>query len=109
MRAGSLADRLLRAFETLVDPYPSGEPGMPPRGLLPFILHFSRPVLGLLVAMSLVTALVSAAEVLFFHYMGELVDWLADAERAGFLAEYGWRQSGGFLGLDIGDAATVGE
>ncbi|MDI5891507.1 ABC transporter ATP-binding protein [Halomonas rhizosphaerae] len=81
-------------FEDLVDPYPSGETGTPPRGLLPFILHFSRPVLGLLVAMSLVTALVSAAEVLFFHYMGELVDWLASAERAGFLAEYGWRLAG---------------
>ncbi|PRY71777.1 ABC transporter ATP-binding protein [Halomonas ventosae] len=94
MRAGSLADRLLRAFETLVDPYPSGEPGTPPRGLFAFILHFSRPVLGLLVAMSLVTALVSAAEVMFFHYMGELVDWLAEAEREGFLAEYGWRLAG---------------
>ncbi|MDI5919820.1 ABC transporter ATP-binding protein [Halomonas sp. LR5S13] len=85
---------MFRFFEDLVDPYPSGETGTPPRGLLPFILHFSRPVLGLLVAMSLVTALVSAAEVLFFHYMGELVDWLASAERAGFLAEYGWRLAG---------------
>ncbi len=94
MRAGNVADRLFRAFETLVDPYPSGEPGTPPQGLLPFILHFSRPVLGLLVAMSLVTALVSAAEVLFFHYMGELVDWLAGAEREGFLGEYGWRLAG---------------
>ncbi|WFM70708.1 ABC transporter ATP-binding protein [Halomonas sp. CKK8] len=85
---------MFRFFEDLVDPYPSGEPGTPPRGLFAFILHFSRPVLGLLVAMSLVTALVSAAEVLFFHYMGELVDWLADAEREGFLAEYGWRLAG---------------
>jgi ATP-binding cassette, subfamily B, multidrug efflux pump len=85
---------LFRYFETLVNPYPAGEMGTPPTGLLPFILHFSRPVLGLLVAMSLVTALVSAAEVLFFHYMGELVDWLAAAEREGFLAEYGWRLAG---------------
>lgn len=85
---------MFRFFEDLVDPYPSGAPGTPPRGLFAFILHFSRPVLGLLVAMSLVTALVSAAEVLFFHYMGELVDWLADAEREGFLAEYGWRLAG---------------
>ncbi|WP_133635792.1 ABC transporter ATP-binding protein [Halomonas ventosae] len=85
---------MFRFFEDLVDPYPSGEPGTPPRGLFAFILHFSRPVLGLLVAMSLVTALVSATEVLFFHYMGELVDWLAGAEREGFLAEYGWRLAG---------------
>ncbi|UYG09664.1 ABC transporter ATP-binding protein [Halomonas sp. M4R1S46] len=85
---------MFRFFETLVNPYPGGEPQVPPRGLLPFILHFSRPVLPLLIAMSLVTALVSAAEVLFFGYMGELVDWLADAEREDFFAEYGWRLAG---------------
>jgi len=85
---------LFRYFEQLVDPYPSGEPGTPPRGLFPFILHFSRPVLPLLIVMSLLTALVSAAEVVFFGYMGDLVDWLADAEREGFFAEYGWRLVG---------------
>ncbi|WP_300274491.1 ABC transporter ATP-binding protein [Halomonas sp.] len=85
---------LFRRFETLVDPYPAGRPGTPPRGLSPFILHFSRPVLPLLIVMSLLTALVSAAEVIFFGYMGDLVDWLADAEREGFFAEYGWRLAG---------------
>src|SRR5690554_477489 len=85
---------LFRRFETLVEPYPADRRGTPPRGLFAFILHFSRPVLPLLVVMSLLTALVSAAEVLFFHYMGQLVDWLAGAERAGFFAEYGWRLAG---------------
>ena len=85
---------MFRFFENLVDPYPEGEPQVPPRGLLPFIIHFSRPVAGLLVAMSLATALVSAAEVAFFHYMGELVDWLASAEREGFIAEHGVRLVG---------------
>ncbi|MDX5433714.1 MAG: ABC transporter ATP-binding protein/permease [Halomonas sp.] len=85
---------MFRYFETLVNPYPSGQTGTPPKGLLAFILHFSRPVLPLLVAMSLVTAVVSAAEVVFFGYMGELVDWLSNAEREGFFAEYGWRLAG---------------
>ncbi|MBS9402383.1 ABC transporter ATP-binding protein [Halomonas sp. TRM85114] len=85
---------MFRFFENLVNPYPPGEPSTPPRGLFAFILHFSRPVLPLLIAMSLITALVSAAEVLFFHYMGELVDWLSTAEREGFVAEYGWRLAG---------------
>ncbi|GHE20839.1 ABC transporter ATP-binding protein [Halomonas urumqiensis] len=85
---------MFRFFENLVNPYPSGEPETPPKGLVPFILHFSRPVLPLLVVMSLLTALVSATEVVFFHYMGQLVDWLADAQREGFLAEYGWRLAG---------------
>ncbi|MBB3332080.1 ATP-binding cassette subfamily B multidrug efflux pump [Halomonas campaniensis] len=85
---------LLRYFETLVNPYPEEAHGTPPRELFPFIRHFSRPVLPLLLVMSLLTALVSAAEVLFFSWMGELVDWLAGAEREGFFAEYGWRLAG---------------
>ncbi|MCE8021566.1 ABC transporter ATP-binding protein [Halomonas sp. MCCC 1A11036] len=85
---------MFRYFENLVNPYPPGVPETPPRGLGAFILHFSRPVLPLLIVMSLLTALVSATEVLFFSYMGELVDWLAGAERDGFFAEYGWRLAG---------------
>ncbi|TLF46065.1 ABC transporter ATP-binding protein [Halomonas urmiana] len=85
---------LLRYFETLVNPYPEDNRGTPPRGLFAFILHFSRPVLPLLVVMSLLTALVSAAEVFFFHTMGELVDWLSGAERERFFAEHGWRLAG---------------
>ncbi|MBE0488880.1 MAG: ABC transporter ATP-binding protein [Halomonas sp.] len=90
----ALALAVCRYFENLVNPYPAESLGTPPRGLFAFILHFSRPVLPLLVVMSLLTALVSAAEVLFFSYMGELVDWLASAEREGFFAEYGWRLAG---------------
>lgn len=90
----TIGDAMFRFFETLVDPYPAADPKTPPGGLFSFILHFSRPVLPLLIAMSLVTALVSATEVLFFSYMGELVDWLAGAERDGFFAEYGWRLAG---------------
>ncbi|MFQ3786394.1 ABC transporter ATP-binding protein [Halomonas sp. A29] len=85
---------MFRYFETLVNPYPSGQVGTPPRGLVAFVLHFSRPLLPLLVALALLTALVSAAEVMFFSYMGDLVDWLSNAEREGFFAEYGWRLAG---------------
>ncbi|QOR37673.1 ABC transporter ATP-binding protein [Billgrantia diversa] len=85
---------MFRYFETLVDPYPSGKTETPPRGLAAFILHFSRPLLPLLAALALFTALVSAAEVVFFSYMGDLVNWLSDAEREGFFAEYGWRLAG---------------
>lgn len=93
---------MFRFFENLVNPYPEGEPEVPPRGLVPFILHFSRPVAGLLLAMSLVTALVSATEVVFFNYMGELVDWLASAEREGFLDAHGGRLLGMGLVVVVG-------
>jgi len=80
---------LFRYFETRVNPYPEGEVATPPKGLAPFIWHFSRPVWPLLLLMSLFTGLVSAAEVVFFSYMGELVDWLGNVERANFWAENG--------------------
>ncbi|RUR33654.1 ABC transporter ATP-binding protein [Vreelandella nanhaiensis] len=80
---------LFRYFETRVNPYPEGEVQTPPQGLLPFIWHFSRPVLPLLLLMTLFTALVSSAEVFFFSYMGELVDWLGHVEREGFWSAHG--------------------
>lgn len=69
---------------------------------MPFIVHFSHPMLPLLLLMTLFTALVSAAEVLFFSYMGQLVDWLGNVERAGFWAENGWWLAGLGLLLLIG-------
>ncbi|MGP9796617.1 ABC transporter ATP-binding protein [Halomonas sp. 86] len=91
---------LFRYFETRVDPYPMEDVQTPPKGLLPFIKHFSRPVLPLLIAMTLFTALVSSAEVVFFNYMGQLVDWLGNVEREGFWAANGlWLTGVGVLML----------
>ncbi|SER88616.1 ATP-binding cassette, subfamily B, multidrug efflux pump [Vreelandella subterranea] len=91
---------LFRYFETRVDPYPEGKVTTPPKGLAAFIWHFSRPVWPLLLLMSLLTALVSAAEVVFFSYMGELVDWLGKVERENFWAEHGlWLSGVGVLVL----------
>ena len=94
--------RVFRYFETRVNPYPTDTQGTPPTGLFAFIRHFSRPVLPLLIVMSLLTALVSAAEVIFFGAMGELVDWLADVERENFFAEHGWRLAGMALLVVVG-------
>jgi len=92
-----LLSPLFRFFEERVNPYPEGEVTTPPKGLLPFIWHFSRPVWPWLLVMSLITAVVSAAEVVFFSYMGDLVDWLGGVERAGFWANHGLWLAG--LGL----------
>ncbi|MCW4153236.1 ABC transporter ATP-binding protein/permease [Halomonas sp. 18H] len=91
---------MFRYFETRVDPYPEGNVTTPPKGLAAFIWHFSRPVWPLLLLMSLFTGLVSAAEVVFFSYMGELVDWLGNVERENFWAEHGlWLSGVGILVL----------
>ena len=78
-------------FERLVDPFPDGEPARPPSGLLPFLLHYSRPVAPWLVVMSLLTAAISVIEIALLGYMGRLVDWLASADRATFLDDNGAR------------------
>ena len=95
-----LLSPLFRFFEERVNPYPEGEVTTPPKGLLPFIWHFSRPVWPWLLVMSLITAVVSAAEVVFFSYMGDLVDWLGGVERADFWANHGlWLAGLGLLGV----------
>lgn len=93
---------LFRYFETRVDPYPMGDVQTPPQGLIPFIKHFSRPVLPLLIVMTLCTALVSSAEVFFFNYMGQLVDWLGNVEREGFWAAHGLWLAGAGVAILIG-------
>jgi ATP-binding cassette subfamily B multidrug efflux pump len=82
---------MFRFFERLVDPYPPEPPGMPPRGLLAFAWHYSRPVAPWLLMMALFTAIISVLELVFFAFLGELVDWLSAADRATFYSEYATR------------------
>lgn len=80
---------MFRFFEQRIDPYPKDEPTTPPRRLIPFLLHYSRPLLPWLLAMSVLTAAISVLEIVFFDFMGQLVDWLGKADRAGFMATHG--------------------
>ena len=82
---------MFRFFESRVEPFPEAEPTQPPAGLLRFILHYSRPVLPWLLAMSVLTAALSIVEVAFFGFMGTLVDWLGSVSRENFWAEHGGR------------------
>ena len=81
-------------FERRVDPFPEAEPQRPPGQLMPFLLHYSRPMLPWLVLMSLLTAAISIIEIALIGMMGQLVDWLAGAEREGFLDANLWRLVG---------------
>ncbi|MCC6736822.1 MAG: ABC transporter ATP-binding protein [Bauldia sp.] len=64
---------------------------MPPRGLVPFILHYSKPLLPWFGVAAVLTIALSVIELTFFSFTGELVDWLASADRATFWAEHGPR------------------
>jgi ATP-binding cassette, subfamily B, multidrug efflux pump len=76
-------------FEKLVDPYPSADPERPPEGFWRFILHYSRPMIPWLVVLAILAALASTAELVFFAYIGDLVDWLSVTDRATFLDDHG--------------------
>ncbi len=77
---------MFRFFEGLIDPFPPGEPTLPPRRLLPFLLHYSRPVLPFLAVMAVLTALISVAEIAIVSVLGTLVDRLSEADPADFFA-----------------------
>ncbi|WP_022728076.1 ABC transporter ATP-binding protein [Fodinicurvata sediminis] len=98
---------MFRYFENLIDPFPRREPSPPPRQLMAFILHYSRPVLPFLAVMSVLTAIISVIEVVFIGYMGSLVDWLSNAEREGFFTEHGLGLAGMALLVVVGFPLVV--
>ncbi|AJY48109.1 ABC transporter ATP-binding protein [Martelella endophytica] len=77
-------------FENRVNPYPREEPTTPPKGLLPFLWHYSKPAAPWLVLMSLVAGTIAFAEVYLFQFLGDIVNWLSTADRETFLADEGW-------------------
>lgn len=79
-------------LETLREPFPGVPPSRPPTELWPFVLHYTRPFWPLIVASSVLAAVVALAEVSLFAFLGSLVDWLAKADRATF-----WDDHGAFL------------
>ncbi|MHA1554267.1 MAG: ABC transporter ATP-binding protein, partial [Alphaproteobacteria bacterium] len=74
-------------FENLVEAYPAEEEGMPPDRLWPFILHYTRPVAPWLMITSLLVAVLSLIEVVFFGMIGGLIDWLSVADPTNFLQD----------------------
>ncbi|WP_421726564.1 ABC transporter ATP-binding protein [Bauldia sp.] len=77
-------------FERLIDPYPEAPPSAPPTGLLAFCLHYTKPFVPALVLMSLLAAFIAVLEVVFFAFIGNIVDWLAEADRTTFFQDHAW-------------------
>ena len=82
---------LFRWFEARIDPFPEQVPEQPPAALWPFVWHFSRliwPWLGLIAFFS---SLIAVFEVTLFAFLGNVVDWLAAADRESFLETEFWQ------------------
>jgi ATP-binding cassette subfamily B multidrug efflux pump len=89
-------------FEKRINPYPSEEPTRPPETLLAFILHYSRPALGWLTFMAVITAAIGVGEVVMFNFLGQIVDWLSKSDPKTFLAKEGWTLAGMALFTAVG-------
>ncbi len=76
-------------FESLINPYPDGAPKQPPNTLLAFFWHYTKPCWKILAMMTVLIMLISAMEVALFGFMGNIVDWLTEANRETFLADEG--------------------
>lgn len=74
-------------FERLTNPFPSSHPTQPPKQLVAFCLYYSKGMWPAILTVSVLSALIAILEVSLFGYLGQLVDWFSERDRATFLAE----------------------
>ncbi|HVK92723.1 MAG TPA: ABC transporter ATP-binding protein [Mycoplana sp.] len=76
-------------FERRLNPYPSEEPTLPPKGILAFLWHYTRPAAPWLVLLGFCSMVLGIAEVVLFQFLGSIVDWLSAGDPNTFLAREG--------------------
>ncbi|WLR91426.1 ABC transporter ATP-binding protein [Shinella zoogloeoides] len=76
-------------FERRLNPYPSEAPSLPPKGLLAFLWHYTRPAAPWLALLGLCSMVLGIAEVVLFQFLGNIVDWLSAGDPSTFLAREG--------------------
>jgi ATP-binding cassette subfamily B multidrug efflux pump len=80
---------LFSRFEKLLAPYPEAEPGLPPKGLAPFIWACTAGVRGYIAGLALLSAVIAAYEALLFALLGRVVDWLGSVRPEALWQEQG--------------------
>lgn len=88
---------MFRWFEAQLNPFPSEHAARAPQGLVAFCWHYSRDAAPWLIALSVLTALISVGEVVLFGFLGNVVDWLANEDPDGFLE----RERGTLIGMGL--------
>ena len=78
-------------FERRVDPYPQDPPGLPPKGLFAFCWYYTKPTAPWLLVLGICSMVIAIAEVFLYQFLGNIIDWLSDADRATFLEQEGGR------------------
>lgn len=78
---------MLNYFERLVEPFPDSEPSQPPTGVVAFCRYYIKGFEKILLLLGLLTGCLAVGEAYLFAILGQLVDWLAESDRATFLSE----------------------
>lgn len=86
--------RIFGWLEQRIDAFPANQPTKPPATFWAFIYHYTRPFLPMLAASAVLSATIALIEVSLFGFLGRLVDWLAQADRATFWSTHGWFLAG---------------
>lgn len=76
-------------FENRLNPYPSEDPVLPPKGLVAFCWHYTKAARWWLVVLGLASGLIAVAEVMLYQFLGNIVDWLSSANPDTFLQTEG--------------------
>ena len=78
---------MLAFFERLTNPFPAGFPTQPPKDLIGFCRYYATGMWPAIIGVSLLSAAIAIAEVSLFGYLGQLVDWFAERDRASFIQQ----------------------
>jgi len=79
---------MFRWFESLIPVFPPIDARMPPRRVLPFYIHYLRPVWPVLLATLVAGLLLALVEVAMFDFLGRIVDMVSEQPDAGFFARH---------------------
>ncbi|WP_278384977.1 ABC transporter transmembrane domain-containing protein, partial [Alteromonas mediterranea] len=74
-------------FEKLTQPFPDTSPSQPPKGLVAFCKYYTQGMWGVILTVSVLSAIVAMLEVALFGFLGQLVDWFSEQNRETFLAD----------------------
>ncbi|GEO83952.1 MULTISPECIES: ABC transporter ATP-binding protein [Alphaproteobacteria] len=72
-------------FENRLNAYPPEAPALPPKGLVAFCWHYTKPAGPWLLLLGICSMLIAVGEVFLYQFLGNIVDWLSVADRATFV------------------------
>jgi ATP-binding cassette subfamily B multidrug efflux pump len=78
---------VLSYFENRIEPFPDQPAQRPPERFFAFLWHYVKDAWPWLIAMSVLSAVISILEISLFNFLGNLVDWLGDRNPETLLAE----------------------